>query len=682
MEDRHKTCGCGRHGQEQECGQEHCHGQGQEHCHEHGHGHGEHGHAHACGCGHCDSHEHADLKIGRFRLIYAQIALSAILLALSFFFGEERVFAADNPKLWLCLAAYLVIGAEILWNSARSIGHGKIFDENFLMAVASVGAFAIGDFPEAVGVMLFYRVGELFQDIAVERSRKNIKSLLDLRPDFANVSREEGILRVSPEEVLPGEIILVKAGERVPLDGVLVSGRTAVDNSALTGESLPRELAEGDEVLSGSINLSGTVEIRVTRAFAESTVAKILDMVENASAKKSRSENFITKFAKYYTPAVVAGAVLLAVVPCFFVGFSHFAEWGYRALTFLVISCPCALVISVPLSFFGGIGGASRMGVLIKGSHNVEELARAEIVVFDKTGTLTKGNFAVARVSPAPGIEKAELLRIAAAAESVSNHPIAKSIVRAAGDAPVSAVSDAQEISGYGISAEFEGERVLCGNAKLLEKEGIDFSVCAEPGTAVYVARGGKFLGSILIADEIKPDSPAAVSELAAAGVKKTVMLTGDAPEVAEAVGRELGIDEVYAGLLPQDKVARVEALLAEKSEKGKLLFAGDGINDAPVIARADVGIAMGGMGSDAAIEVADVVLMTDEPSKLAKGIRQSRRTMRIVKENIVFALAVKAAILALGALGIASMWLAVFADVGVSFLAILNALRALRIKK
>ena len=682
MEDRHKTCGCGRHGQDQECGREHCHGQGQEHCHEHEHGHGEGGRAHACGCGHCDNHEHADLKIGRFRLIYAQIAFSAVLLALSFFFGEERVFAADNPKLWLCLAAYLVIGAEILWNSARSIGHGKIFDENFLMAVASVGAFAIGDFPEAVGVMLFYRVGELFQDIAVERSRKNIKSLLDLRPDFANVRREGRVLRVSPEEVLPGEVILVKAGERVPLDGVLVSGRTAVDNSALTGESLPRELAEGDEVLSGSINLSGTVEIRVTRVFAESTVAKILDMVENASAKKSRSENFITKFAKYYTPAVVAGAVLLAVVPCFFVGFSHFAEWGYRALTFLVISCPCALVISVPLSFFGGIGGASRMGVLIKGSHNVEELARAEIVVFDKTGTLTKGNFAVARVSPAPGVEKSELLRVAAAAESVSNHPIAKSIVRAAGDAPVSAVSDAQEISGYGISAEFEGGRVLCGNAKLLEKEGIDFAVCAEPGTAVYVARGGKFLGSILIADEIKPDSPAAVSELRAAGVKKTVMLTGDAPEVAEAVGRELGIDEVYAGLLPQDKVARVEALLAEKSDKGKLLFAGDGINDAPVIARADVGLAMGGMGSDAAIEVADVVLMTDEPSKLAKGIRQSRRTMRIVKENIVFALAVKAAILALGALGIASMWLAVFADVGVSFLAILNALRALRIKK
>lgn len=680
MENKHIACGCGQ--QEKEREHESCHGHAHCHEHEHEHGHEECGHRHACGCGHCDNHEHADLKIGKFRLIYAQIALSAVLLALSFFFGEERVFAANNAKLWLCLAAYLVIGAEILWNSARSIGHGKIFDENFLMAVASVGAFAIGDFPEAVGVMLFYRIGELFQDMAVERSRKNIKSLLDLRPDFANVLREGGAVRVSPEEVAPGEIILVKAGERVPLDGVLVSGHTTVDHSALTGESLPRELAQGEEVLSGSINLSGTVEIRVTRVFAESTVAKILDMVENASAKKSRSENFITKFAKYYTPAVVAGAVLLAVVPCLFVGFSHFAEWGYRALTFLVISCPCALVISVPLSFFGGIGGASRMGVLIKGSHNVEELARAEIVVFDKTGTLTKGNFAVAKVSPAPGTEEAELLRVAAAAESVSNHPIAKSIVKASGVAPLSDVSDAQELSGYGISAIFEGERVLCGNAKLLEREKIAFSACAEPGTAVYVARGGKFLGSILIADEIKPDSREAVAGLRAAGVKKTVMLTGDAPEVAEAVGRALGINEVYAGLLPQDKVARVEALLAEKSEKGKLLFAGDGINDAPVIARADVGIAMGGMGSDAAIEVADVVLMTDEPSKLAKGIRQSRRTMRIVKENIVFALGVKAVILVLGALGFASMWLAVFADVGVSFLAILNALRALRVKK
>ena len=680
MENKHIACGCGQ--QEKEREHESCHGHAHCHEHEHEHGHEDCGHGHACGCGHCDNHEHADLKIGKFRLIYAQIALSAVLLALSFFFGEERVFAADNAKLWLCLAAYLVIGTEILWNSARSIGHGKIFDENFLMAVASVGAFAIGDFPEAVGVMLFYRIGELFQDMAVERSRKNIKSLLDLRPDFANVLREGGAVRVSPEEVAPGEIILVKAGERVPLDGVLVSGHTTVDHSALTGESLPRELVQGEEVLSGSINLSGTVEIRVTRVFAESTVAKILDMVENASAKKSRSENFITKFAKYYTPAVVAGAVLLAVVPCLFVGFSHFAEWGYRALTFLVISCPCALVISVPLSFFGGIGGASRMGVLIKGSHNVEELARAEIVVFDKTGTLTKGNFAVAKVSPAPGTEEAELLRVAAAAESVSNHPIAKSIVKASETAPLSDVSDAQELSGYGISAIFEGERVLCGNAKLLEREKIAFSACTEPGTAVYVARGGKFLGSILIADEIKPDSREAVAGLRAAGVKKTVMLTGDAPEVAEAVGRALGIDEVYAGLLPQDKVARVEALLAEKSEKGKLLFAGDGINDAPVIARADVGIAMGGMGSDAAIEVADVVLMTDEPSKLAKGIRQSRRTMRIVKENIVFALGVKAVILVLGALGFASMWLAVFADVGVSFLAILNALRALRVRK
>ena len=668
-----KECACGR---------------GHEHEHEHRHGHGpscacgHEAHGHACGCGHCDEHAHTDLKIGRFRLIYAQIAAAAVLLLLSFFFGEERVFAADNPKLWLCLAAYLIIGAEILWNSVRSIGHGKIFDENFLMAIASLGAFAIGDFPEAVGVMLFYRVGEMFQDFAVERSRKNIRSLLDLRPDFANVRRDGRIVRVSPEEVAPGEIFVVKAGERVPLDGVLVSGRTAADQSALTGESLPRELAEGDEVLSGSINLSGTVEIRASRAFAESTVAKILDLVENASAKKSRSENFITKFARYYTPAVVAAAVLLAIVPCFFVGFSHFAEWGYRALTFLVISCPCALVISVPLSFFGGIGGASGLGVLIKGRHNVEELAHAEIAVFDKTGTLTKGNFAVAKLIPAAGTEASELLRTAAAAESVSNHPIAKSIVAAAGGAPAGGVTDAQEIPGLGVSVTFEGERVLCGSAKLLAREGIAVVRTEAPGTAVYTARGGKFLGSILIADEIKPDSREAIAALRAAGVRRTVMLTGDSPEVAEAVGRELGIDEVCAGLLPQDKVEKVEALLKQKSAKGKLLFAGDGINDAPVIARADIGVAMGGMGSDAAIEVADVVLMTDEPSALAKGIRQSRRTMRIVIENIVFALAIKAAILVLGALGIASMWLAVFADVGVAFLAILNALRALRVRK
>ena len=609
------------------------------------------------------------------------MALAAILLGLSFFFGEERVFSVGNPKLWLCAAAYLIVGAEILWNSLCSIGHGKIFDENFLMAIASLGAFAIGDFPEAVGVMLFYRVGEFFQELAVERSRKNIRSLLDLRPDFANVRREGQIVRVSPEQVRVGEIILVKAGERFPLDGVLASGRTAADQSALTGESLPRELAEGDEVLSGSINLSGTVEVRTTRVYGESTVAKVLSLVENASEKKSRSENFITKFAKYYTPAVVVCAVLLAVAPCLFVGFSQFSVWGYRALTFLVISCPCALVLSVPLSFFGGIGGASRLGVLIKGSHNVEELSRAEIAVFDKTGTLTKGNFVVSEIRPAAGVDASELVRVAASAESISNHPIARSVVRAA-EGRFSEPAQAQELSGYGVSAVVEGARVLCGNAKLLRREGIDFKEEQAVGTSVYVARNGIFLGSLMIADEIKSDSAAAIAALRQLGVRKTVLLTGDRESVANAVAKTVGVDEVYAELLPQDKVTRVEELLAQKSKKGKLFFVGDGINDAPVIARADVGVAMGGVGSDAAIEVADVVLMRDEPSALANGIRQSRRTMRIVFENIAFALAVKAGILVLGAFGIASMWLAVFADVGVSFLAILNALRALRVKK
>ena len=673
-------CGCGHsHEAPAHCDAEHGHDEKHEHCgcgHDHGHSHG---HAHVqCSCGH--DHGGRERTIGRIPLIWIQMAAALGLLVGSFFVN-------DSAKLWMCLAGVLVVGLEIAFQSVKSIARGEIFDENFLMLIAAVGAFAIGEYPEALGVMLFYRVGEYCQDLAVERSEKNIRSLMDLRPDVAHVLREGTLVDLPPEEVQVGELVSVRPGERIPLDGELCSERTSADTSALTGESVPREYVRGDELLSGAVNLDALIEVRVTKPFAQSTVQKILDLVENASERKSKSEHFITKFAKIYTPVVVCAAILLAVVPCFFTGFGEFSSWLHRALTFLVISCPCALVLSVPLSFIGGIGGASKLGVLMKGSQTVEALSRAEIAVFDKTGTLTKGKFEVTELRPAQGVSAAELLAACARAEQISNHPIAQSILRAyaeQGNAleSLGELEGAREVAGYGIEGTADGERLLCGKYAWMAENGVHCEQSAAAGTVVYAALGGRFLGAVLIADTPKPDSAGAVAALKAAGVRKTVMLTGDSQSAAAAVGEALGLDEVRAELLPQDKVAEVERLLGETTERGKLIFVGDGVNDAPVIARADVGVAMGGVGSDAAIEAADVVLMTDEPSKLAKALRLCRKTMRIVRANIVFALAVKAAILVLGALGYASMWLAVFADVGVSLLCVLNALRALRVKR
>ena len=580
------------------------------------------------------------------------------------------------------LAAYFIIGGDVLLRAIRNILRGKVFDENFLMSLATVGAFLVGDFSEAVAVMLFYQVGELFQDYAVDQSRKSIAGLMDIRPDYANVQRGDTLEKVDPDDVKVDEVIVVKPGERVPLDAVVLSGSSSVDTSALTGESLPRDVEAGDALLSGCINISGLVTARVTKEYCESTVSKILDLVENAGNKKSKSENFITKFAGYYTPAVVIAAALLALIPPLVLPGATFRDWIYRGLIFLVISCPCALVISIPLSFFGGIGGASRRGILVKGSNYLEALAATEIVVFDKTGTLTKGSFQVHQVSPV-GISSEELLEIAAYAESYSNHPISLSLQRAYGKAIDAArISDVEETSGHGVTARVDGKTVAAGNAKLMRRLGIAF---AEPeaviGTMVYVARDGAYIGSILIADEVKEDAKRAIAALKEAGIRQTAMLTGDTKCIGERVSGELGLDGVYAELLPSEKVEKLETLLAEKSPRGKLAFVGDGINDAPVLARADIGIAMGGLGSDAAIEAADIVIMTDEPSKIATAIRVSKKTLRIVKQNITFALLVKAAVLLLGALGIASMWAAIFADVGVATLAILNAIRMLNVK-
>lgn len=580
------------------------------------------------------------------------------------------------------LAAYLIIGGDVLWRAVRNILHGKVFDENFLMSLATIGAFIVGDFAEAVAVMLFYQVGELFQDYAVDQSRKSIAELMNIRPDFANVQRGDTLVKVDPDEVKVDEIIVIKPGERVPLDAVVLSGSSSVDASALTGESLPRDVEAGDALLSGCINISGLVTARVTKEYGESTVSKILDLVENAGNKKSKSENFMTKFAQYYTPAVVIIAVLLALIPPLVVPGATFSDWIYRGLIFLVISCPCALVISIPLSFFGGIGGASRRGILVKGSNYLEALAETEIIVFDKTGTLTKGIFQVQQVLP-EGISADELLEIAAYAESYSNHPISLSLQKAYGKAIDAArISGVEETSGHGVTAQVDGKTIAAGNAKLMRRLGIAFT---EPenaiGTVVHVAQDGVYRGSILIADEVKEDAKRAIRELKEAGIRQTVMLTGDAKRIGEQVSGELGLDRVYTELLPADKVEKVEALFAEKSPRGKLVFVGDGINDAPVLARADIGIAMGGLGSDAAIEAADIVIMTDEPSKIATAIRISKKTLRIVKENIFFALLVKAVVLLLGALGIASMWAAIFADVGVAILAILNSIRMLNVK-
>ncbi len=579
----------------------------------------------------------------------------------------------------LYLIPYFVIGWDILWKAVRNISRGQVFDENFLMCVATIGALVLGEYSEAVGVMLFYQVGELFQSVAVGKSRRSIAQLMDIRPDCANVERDGQILEVDPDEVAVGETIVVRPGEKIPLDGVVLEGASAIDTAALTGESAPRDVVVGSELLSGCVSLTGLLKVRVTREFGQSTVAKILDLVENASAKKAKAENFITKFARYYTPAVVCSALALAIIPSLVTG--EWGVWIHRALTFLVISCPCALVISIPLSFFGGIGGASAQGILVKGGNYLELLAKTETVVFDKTGTLTQGVFEVSSLNPAPGVTEHDLLEAAALAERHSGHPIAQSLRRALGaDIDPSRVTDVREIPGHGVSALADGKRVLAGNEKLMKREGVRPLPCGAAGTIVHVAREGRYLGCAVISDQLKPTAPAAVKALKAQGIR-TVMLTGDSEAVGRAVAGQLGLDEVHAQLLPADKVERLEALLERKSEKGVLAYVGDGVNDAPVLSRADVGIAMGAMGSDAAIEAADVVLMDDDPAKLGRAMEIARKCMRIVRENIVFALGVKALFLILGARGDVSMWGAVFADVGVAVIAIINATRMLKTK-
>ena len=605
-----------------------------------------------------------------------RIAVSGVLFAAGLMLKEW-------PQLAVLAVSYILIGYDILWRAIRNILRGQVFDENFLMCIATIGAFTIGEYPEGVAVMLFYQIGEAFQSYAVNKSRKSISSLMDIRPDFANLKRGDDVEQVSPEEVKIDDLILVRPGEKVPLDGVVLEGHSTLDTSALTGESVPREVEPGDGVLSGCINISGVLTMRVEKEFGESTVSKILDLVENAASKKSNSENFITRFAAVYTPIVVISAALLAAVPPLVIPGAVFSDWLYRALTFLVVSCPCALVISIPLSFFGGIGGSSRAGVLVKGSNYLEALARTETVVFDKTGTLTKGVFEVESVNPV-SIDPEELLQIAAYAESHSSHPISLSLKRAYGkDIDTSSVSDVEELPGHGIRASVDSRMVLAGNLKLMQKENIVYPVQdAAVGTVVHVAVDGAYAGYIVIADRVKEDSVRAVGLLKASGIRKIVMLTGDNKRVAQKVAQELAIDTYFAELLPGDKVDRVEALLSEKSPKGALVFVGDGINDAPVLARADIGIAMGGLGSDAAIEAADVVIMTDEPSKIAAAIRISKKTLRIANQNTIFAISVKVGVLLLSAIGFASMWGAVFADVGVSVIAILNAMRALKLQK
>lgn len=582
----------------------------------------------------------------------------------------------------LFVISYLIVGLEIVLKAIRNIFKGKVFDENFLMAIATIGAFVIGEYPEAVTVMLFYQIGEAFQDYAVDKSRKSIISLMDIRPDFANIQRNGKIDKINPEEVNVGDIIVVKPGEKVPLDGIIVKGTSMIDTSALTGESVPKEIKEQDEILSGCINENGVLEVKVTKKFGESTASKILDLVENASSKKSKSENFISKFAKYYTPIVVVTAVLLAIIPPMIFNRAEWIEWIHRALTFLVVSCPCALVISIPLGFFGGIGGASKIGVLVKGSNYLEALSNTEIMVLDKTGTLTEGVFEVQQINPID-ISKEDLIKYATYAESFSNHPIAISLKKAYGKEIVNKkVSETQELPGLGVRAVIEGESIFVGNEKLMKENCIDYIKSEEIGTILYIAVNNKFAGTIVISDKIKTDAKETIDKLKKDNIKKIVMLTGDKRKVGENVAKKLGIDEVYTELLPSDKVEKVEELMKNKSENGNLAFIGDGINDAPVLAISDIGIAMGGLGSDAAIEAADVVLMTDEPSRVVDAIKISKKTMTIVKQNIIFAISIKLIVLILSAIGISNMWQAVFADVGVSILAILNALRALYIRR
>lgn len=592
----------------------------------------------------------------------------------------EFIYLSNNARLIIFLIAYIIIGRDILIRAAKNIRNGQIFDENFLMSIATIGAFLVGEYPEGVAVMLFYQVGELFQSYAVDKSRNSITELMDIYPEYANVKRGDTIEEVDPDEVEIDDIIVIKPGEKVPLDCVIINGNTTLDTKALTGESIPREAAVGDALISGCININGVVEARVTKEFGESTVTKILDLVENASSKKAEAENFITKFAKYYTPVVVICAVALAFIPPLFVG--DFGTWVYRALSFLVISCPCALVISIPLSFFGGLGGASKCGVLIKGSNYLEALAKTEIVVFDKTGTLTKGTFNVKEIRNNKNYNDKELIRLAAYAESYSNHPISAALKAAYGEEiDNKLITDTEEIAGHGIKAVVDGKCIYAGNAKLMKSINVEFEDINAAGTVVHMAIDGSYEGCIIISDTIKTDSKWAVDELKHLSVKQLVMLTGDSKQAGEAVAGELGLDKVYTELLPADKVEKVEELFRQKSEAGKLVFVGDGINDAPVLARADIGIAMGGLGSDAAIEAADIVILTDEPSKIAKVMNISKKTLGIVKQNIVFAIGVKVLVLVLAAFGMATMWAAVFADVGVSAIAIINAMRALKVK-
>ncbi len=610
------------------------------------------------------------MKKRLWRIIIAAI-LFAVAMIINIWWG----------KFILTIISYIIVGYDVLTKAIKNIYRGKFFDEKFLMGLATIGAMLIGEYPEGVAVMLFYQVGELFQSYAVNKSRKSIASLMDIRPDYANVKKEDELLKVDPDEVQIGDIIVVKAGERVPLDGKVIEGNSMLDTSALTGESVPREIGVGDELLSGCINVNGVITAEVTKEFEESTVNKILDLVENASSRKSHSEQFITKFAGYYTPIVVIIAVVLAIIPPFVIKGATFGDWTYRALSFLVVSCPCALVISIPLSFFGGIGGASKKGILVKGSNYLEALAQTEIVVFDKTGTLTKGVFNVQEIRP-EGISREELLEAAAYAENYSNHPISLSLKHAYNrEIDSDRISNVEEISGYGVKAIIDGKKVLAGNGKLMEKMSIPYQKKDFVGTVVHVAVDDQYVGYIIIADEVKEDSAKAIQNLKAAGIKQTIMLTGDTQNVGYRVAKDLGLDKIYAGLLPGDKVDKLEELFLQKSPKGKLAFVGDGINDAPVLARADIGIAMGGLGSDAAIEAADIVIMTDEPSKIATAMKVSKKTLKIAYQNIVFAIGIKVIVLILSALGITTMWAAIFADVGVTILAVLNSFRALNIK-
>lgn len=606
-----------------------------------------------------------------------RIIIGSILLAVAILFSSN-----DWLQLALFIISFIVVGGDVIKRAVKNIFNGQVFDENFLMSIATIGAFLIGEYPEGVAVMLFYQIGELFQSYAVGKSRKSIASLMDIRPDYANVKKGDELVRTDPDEVQIGDIIIIKPGEKIPLDCKIIEGNSMIDTSALTGESMPREVEVGSDILSGCININGVIAAEVTKEFEESTVNKILDLVENASSKKSNSEQFITKFARYYTPVVVVIAVLLAVIPPLVIGGATFSDWLYRALAFLVVSCPCALVISIPLSFFGGIGGASRRGILIKGSNYLEALAKTEIVVFDKTGTLTKGVFNVQEIHPV-GISKDELLELTAYVESYSNHPVSLSLKQAYGkEIDNGRISDVEEIPGHGVIATLNGKKVMAGNIKLMKMMDISYFKGELIGTVVHAAVNNQYIGNIVIADEIKPDSAQAIKELKAANIKQTVMLTGDNKDVGLKVAEELGLDKVYAELLPADKVDKLEELLLQKTTKGKLAFVGDGINDAPVLARADIGIVMGGLGSDAAIEAADIVIMTDEPSKIATAIKISKKTLRIANQNIIFAIGIKLIVLILSAFGKTTMWAAIFADVGVTIIAVLNAFRALNVMK